>query len=243
VTRPAPSSTWRCLTMAWRVTLAPPASAVAVSAPPEPSLRTTESRVGSPSAKKTPAARSGAADMFPEIVDLGGPSPFVHAERTLSPTSGDAIEARLDDGEAGPIRDRLQAKLDQRGRFMIGVSLGVDAVGDPAEAEVSLGLDALDGAEDRLAVGLPNLRGRQPQVLLMLDQRRFIQRAVERPLHPLSRREVLFQREPEPAPEFTRVGDGPPHAGDRRPEDHPLLDLIGRRHAQPPGCTLARPAP
>src|SRR6185312_5524099 len=168
--------------MAWRVTLAPPASAVAVSAPPEPSLRTTESRVGSPSAKKTPAAaRSGAADMFPEVVDLRGPSPFVHAERALAPVSGDPIETGLDDGEARPFGGGLQAKLDQRGRFILGVGLRVDAVGDPAEAEVSLGLDPLDGAEDRVAGGLPNLRGRQPQLLLMLDQGRFIQRAVEGP--------------------------------------------------------------
>lgn len=55
VTSPAPSSTCRCFTIAWRVTLASSDSVVADCAPRSPSLFTTESRVRSPSAKNTSA--------------------------------------------------------------------------------------------------------------------------------------------------------------------------------------------
>ena len=48
-------------------------------------------------------------------------------------------------------------------------------------------------------------------------------------------------------PELLRVGDGAPDARHRRPQRHLLLDPVGRchgrRHLQPPGCTVAPPRP
>src|SRR6266496_2570439 len=113
--RPAPSSTRRCFTIACRVTRAPPASAVAESAPVVPSLRTRERRVPSPRAKKTSAlACSRAFDILLQVFCLRRPATLVHAEGALAPMSRHPVEARLDDRELGAFRDRFQAELDER---------------------------------------------------------------------------------------------------------------------------------
>src|SRR5688572_3040753 len=127
VTRPASSSTCRCFTIAWRVTLAPSASAVAERAP-WVSLLTSESRVGSPRAEKTAAAADlpgGAFDMSLEVLRLPGPAAFVHAERARPSVFRHLVEARLDDREQRTLGDRLEAELDQRGRFVLGICVGV----------------------------------------------------------------------------------------------------------------------
>jgi hypothetical protein len=61
-------------------------------------------------------------------------------------------------------------ELDQRRRLVIRVGLGVDRIRNPSKAEVPLGLDAIDGAEDGVRVGLPYLRWPKAEALLMLDE-------------------------------------------------------------------------
>src|ERR1044071_1422561 len=98
--------------MACRVTRAPSDSAVADSAPPAPSFRTTESRVSSPRAKKTSAAaRSLTFDILPQVALLPVPAGLVHSEGARTPVFGDAIKARFDDGERGVLAPWFQAKL------------------------------------------------------------------------------------------------------------------------------------
>src|SRR5262249_4046081 len=152
------------------VTLAPSDSVVAESAPPEPSFLTTESRVPSPSAKNTcAAARSLAFDILPEVLRLRRPSAFVHPERARAPVRGDAIESGFHDGEERPLGYGFELELHERRRFVLGVDFRVDAVGDPAEAEIALRLDALDRAKNHARVGDLHLRRRNPEPLLLLD--------------------------------------------------------------------------
>src|SRR5262245_27746834 len=137
--------------MACRVTLDPPESAVAESAPPTPSFFTTESRVRSPSAKNTAsAARSCAFDMPSHVLGLGSPAPFVHEERPFAAVRRHAVETRFHNREQRSLGGLFQAEFDERRRLVLGVSLRVDPVRDPPETEVTLRFDALDGAERRV---------------------------------------------------------------------------------------------
>jgi len=90
-----------------------------------------------------------------------------------------AIEAGLHDCQQRAFRDRFEAKLDQRGRLVFRVGFRVDAVGRPLEAEVPLGLDALDGSEHGAVVGQPHLRRSKTKAPLVIDDGSFIDRPVE----------------------------------------------------------------
>ena len=98
VTSPAPSSTRRCFTIAWRVTFAPSDSVVADCAPRSPSLFTTESRVRSPSAKNTSAITVlGAFDISLYVFYLRRPAGVIHKESPLQTMGGHALKPRFDD--------------------------------------------------------------------------------------------------------------------------------------------------
>src|SRR5262249_9442671 len=85
-TTPAPSSTRRCLVIACRVRLEPPASwEIDCHCPPE-SLPRSDNRVSSPKAAKTTARPSRprrlarTADMAFDVLHLLGPAALIHPE-------------------------------------------------------------------------------------------------------------------------------------------------------------------
>src|SRR4029077_20199780 len=95
----------------WRVTGMPPASRVIDAGPPSHSRRRTWSRVSSPSAANTGAARSRcgldgglrrrAVDIPLDVAHLFVPALFVAAIRGEAAVGGDAIEAGLDHEQLG----------------------------------------------------------------------------------------------------------------------------------------------
>src|SRR6188472_1472570 len=146
--------------MACRVTFAPCESVVADRAPPEPSLVTTDSRVPSPSAKKTSAAAcSRPIHVLSKVLRLSGPAAVVHAERPRTPVCRYALEPRLDDREGGALGDRLEPELDEGRGLVLRIRFCIDPERDPAEAEVALRLHAVDGEERHVPFGNPQLRG------------------------------------------------------------------------------------
>src|SRR5579859_878560 len=101
-TTPAPSSTRRCLVMAWRVRGEPSASLEIDWGGPLASLPTSDSRVPSPSAAKSEARSSGVArrsaralDMALDVRHLLGPAPLVHAEGLDPALRGQGVEPGL----------------------------------------------------------------------------------------------------------------------------------------------------
>src|ERR1051325_6463887 len=93
------------------------------SGPYRHSRATTCSRVGSPSAANTGAdSRRRTAtvlrafDIPRDVLQLLGPPAVVAAKRFVAAARRDAVESRLDDGQAGPVWRVGQRELDQRGR-------------------------------------------------------------------------------------------------------------------------------
>src|SRR5262245_15148098 len=133
-TRPARSSTWRCLVTACRVMAASADSLAIERGRPSLSLISSDRRVGSPRAAKTSAGRpwpgsSSAFDIGLDVLNLLGPAAVVHAQGVGLAVRGQGVETGFGDHQAGSLRGGLQAELDQ-GRGLAGiVDLGIDGVG------------------------------------------------------------------------------------------------------------------
>src|SRR5262245_9376133 len=95
--------------------------------------RTRLSRVVSPSAANTGAACRPApprlADIVRQLLALAVPARFVHPERFGPARAGKLVEARFDDRDRGATRGLFQAELDQGGRLLRVVDLGIDRAG------------------------------------------------------------------------------------------------------------------
>src|SRR6185503_3370556 len=94
------------------------------SGPSSHSRATSRSRVSSPSAAKIGAAPDTPAraalarrDMALEVLDLLGPTTFVHPEGLGAAVLREPVESGLDDRESCPLPNGFQAKLDEGGRL------------------------------------------------------------------------------------------------------------------------------
>src|SRR4051812_45427960 len=224
-TTPAASSTRRCLVTAWRVSRVPAVRRTIDCGVPRLKRSSTESRVASPSAAKISARDFNAVDalarmgeILRDIDHLDGPTALVHAERFVTATCGQFVEARLDNAQNRPGYGRLKRELDQRRRLGGIILARVDRIGMPREGEQPLGLDLLNRR-------FPN------QI--------FIARRGHPPACHLSGNERPLKLGAEPGPEFLVVSQSTPDARDRGVELDGLLNAI--THKQPSGCLLIAP--
>src|SRR5262249_39060739 len=194
------------------------------------SLPITDRRVPSPSAKNTTTARSVAFDILSNVLRLSRPAPVVHPERPLPPMRRHTIEAGFYYRELRLCADLLEVEFDECRRLVVRIDLGVNAVRNPAEAEIPLRIDPLHGAEHGIALRHLDLRRRETEALLILDDRGLVEIATERAGHRLACHERAVQLDAEPAPELPRIGDCLPDARHRRAQGDSLLDLVVFAH-------------
>src|SRR5262245_5622040 len=198
-----------------------------------PALRrvTNRSRVGSPRAAKTGAARRSRAsgsraldrlgDMPSDGLHLPSPTLVVHAVGLRAASRRDPVEAGLHHLEERAVRDLLEFEDHQRRGLLRVVDARLDGVGMPAPGEEALGLHALDGDVPRQVL-VARVRDLPPRAGPRLEG-------------------DALELDPKPAAKLLRVRERPPHTGPRGAEQDLLLDPIGSAHMQPPGCMLARP--
>src|SRR5262249_11499787 len=183
--------------MAWRVTADPVVSRAMDRGPPTDRRASSASRVRSPNAAKTGAARARPVglvlrrDMSLDVLDLGRPPLVVHAEGLGAARQRDAVETGLDYGQLGAASHFLEHEFDQRRRLGGVVDRWIDGVGVPAVRQQALGLDPFDG----------DLQG---QVV--------IARAGDAAAHARTRSEGAFELHAEPAAELGSVTDRAPHS-------------------------------
>src|SRR6185503_6412018 len=223
-TRPARDSTSRCFLMACRETSASAARRAMDSGPREDSRTTSRSRVSSPSAANSGAASRTcdartalAADIGFDVLELLGPTLVVAAVGLGSALRGQGVETRLDDGEQRTLRHLFEPELDEGGGLLGVVSIRLDGVRMPAKREQPLGLALLhqDVHSPVLVAGIGDAAA-----------------------HALSSDEGSVEDGAEPGAELLGVGDGAPDARPRGAQHDLLLDAVGVRHGQPPGCIL-----
>src|SRR3989449_1916285 len=135
-TRPASRSTRRCLVIAWRVSVEPSVRRAIETRDPPLSFFTSFSRVSSPRAanigaflrrSRTPLSRL-AGDMGLDVLHLLGPAAAVHPERLLASRRRDRVEAGLRDDQRRSRGRLLEFELDQSGRLLRVVLLGIHGV-------------------------------------------------------------------------------------------------------------------
>src|SRR3979409_1199639 len=149
-TTPAPSRTRRCLVTACRVSRVPDVRREIDCGSPVVSLASNPRRVSSPRAAKTDALVLKAAallrlmfDMPRDVLDLGRPAAFVHAEGLVAAVRRQLVEARFDDAQPRAGCRLLPGEFDQRRAVAVVVLLGIDGIGVPGEGEQPLGLHLL----------------------------------------------------------------------------------------------------
>src|SRR5262245_25871376 len=129
-TSPTFPSECRCRVIAWRVMPLPSLNRVMESGPSVDRRRTRPSRAVPPSAANTGAAWRAApprlADIVRQLLALAIPARFVHPERLGPARAGKLVKARFDDRDRGANRGLFQPELDQSGRLLRVVDLGID---------------------------------------------------------------------------------------------------------------------
>src|SRR6266542_3691362 len=218
----APSSTRRCLVTACRVMRVPSVSWAIDRGCPLLSLAMSESLVSSPSAAKIgaylrrPAAALRALrDMTFDVLHLLCPAIIVHAQRFNPSVSGNLVESGLGNHEQRTAYGLLEAKLDERRRFLRIIHVWIYRVRMPGEGEESLGLHLLDCRLpfEVLIPRMSDLAARDPATY-------------ERPVE-------LYAK---PYAELAVIRDCAPHPRYRRLQLDTFFDAIG--HREPPGCIL-----
>src|SRR5580700_11890826 len=149
--RLAPSSTRRCLLIAWRVTREPAVSWEMDIGPPSQRREMSHRRVRSPSAEKRSAEFLECAPIlelrlldkvFLDEPGLHFPPTLVSFERFGAPSQRNLIEPGFGDRQQNTARGVRQIEFDQRRRLLGIVDALLHSVGMPAERDSPHRFDA-----------------------------------------------------------------------------------------------------